>query len=80
MLRRIEVRAEWDPEADVWVATSEDVAGLVTEAPTVAMLISKLRVMIPELLEANAHLAEEEIRNIPVNLIAHREQVISLRD
>jgi hypothetical protein len=80
MLRRIEVRAEWDPEANVWVATSVDVAGLVTEAPTLAMLISKLRVMIPELLEANAHLAEEEIRNIPVNLIAHREQVISLRD
>ena len=26
------VRAEWDEEAKVWVATSDDVPGLVTEA------------------------------------------------
>lgn len=29
------VRAEWDEEARVWVATSDDVPGLVTEADTV---------------------------------------------
>ena len=48
------VRAEWDGEAQVWVATSDDVPGLATEADTMEQLVVKLRVMIPELLEANA--------------------------
>jgi predicted RNase H-like HicB family nuclease len=44
------VRAEWDEEAKVWVATSDDVPGLVTEAETMEILSSKLEIMIPELL------------------------------
>jgi hypothetical protein len=48
------VSAFWDTEAKVWVATSDDVPGLATEARDVDALIKKLRVMIPELLEANA--------------------------
>jgi len=47
------VHADWDPEADVWVATSDDVPGLATEAPTIEALTEKLRNLIPELLEAN---------------------------
>lgn len=47
------IQADWDPEASVWVATSEDVSGLATEAETMEALTEKLRVMIPELLEAN---------------------------
>ena len=47
------VRTEWDNEAAVWVATSDDVPGLATEADTMERLISKLKVMIPELLELN---------------------------
>lgn len=47
------VHADWDPEADVWVATSEDVPGLATEASTIESLTEKLRDLIPELLEAN---------------------------
>lgn len=47
------IHADWDPEAEVWVVTSNDVPGLATEAPTVEVLAEKLRIMIPELLEAN---------------------------
>jgi predicted RNase H-like HicB family nuclease len=47
------VRAFWDDEAEVWVATSDDVPGLVTEAATKEELLAKLQIMIPELLEAN---------------------------
>ena len=28
------IRADWDPEAAVWVVTSDDIPGLVTEAVT----------------------------------------------
>jgi len=76
---KIEVKAEWDAEANVWVATSDDVPGLVTEADTVETLYRKVLVMVPELLEANGVLAAHEIQDIPIELIAHRQQLISLR-
>jgi predicted RNase H-like HicB family nuclease len=79
-LAKIEVNAEWDAEANVWVATSDDVPGLITEADTLEELQKKLVVMIPELLEANGILPQSDIREIPLNLIAHREQLISIRD
>jgi hypothetical protein len=41
------VRAAWDAEASVWVAESDDVPGLITEADDLDALMSKLRVMIP---------------------------------
>jgi predicted RNase H-like HicB family nuclease len=47
------VRADWDPEAEVFVATSDDVPGLVAEAATPAELSRKLAVLVPELLELN---------------------------
>jgi predicted RNase H-like HicB family nuclease len=78
--KQITVNAEWDPEAKVWVASSDDVPGLITEANTVEALAEKLSVMIPELLEANRALVDSAVRELPVNLIAHREQLISLRD
>lgn len=43
----------WDKEAGVWVATSEDVAGLVLESGSLDALIERLKVAVPELLELN---------------------------
>ncbi|WP_435546762.1 DUF1902 domain-containing protein [Desulfobacterium sp. N47] len=47
------LRAEWDEEARVWVATSDDVPGLATEEDNLEALIEKLKILIPELLDAN---------------------------
>jgi predicted RNase H-like HicB family nuclease len=55
------VRAEWDGEAKVWVATSDDVPGLATEAETMKELSKKLEVMIPELFTENGYLDVGEI-------------------
>jgi predicted RNase H-like HicB family nuclease len=55
------VRADWDPEVNLWVADSDDVPGLATEAETVERLIAKLEVMIPELLELNGWPDQEEV-------------------
>lgn len=52
----ISITASWDPEAQVWVAVSDDVPGLVTEACSLQKLISKLQVLVPELCEVNSHL------------------------
>jgi len=77
---KITVQAEWDAEAKVWIASSDDVPGLITEAETIEALADKLSVIIPELLEANGMLTGSAAREVPVNLIAHREQLISLRN
>ncbi len=47
------IRAEWDPDALVWVATSDDVPGLATEASSLEDLTTKLQSLVPELLDAN---------------------------
>ncbi len=51
MAKPIVIHADWDPEASVWVATSQDVRGLVTEAETIELLRAKLPGMILDLLE-----------------------------
>jgi predicted RNase H-like HicB family nuclease len=76
MAKILVVRAFWDDEASVWVATSDDVPGLATEGDTIEKLVSKLKVMIPELLDANGYPDGEEV---PFSLlsectvIAHRQ-------
>ncbi|ADJ28732.1 DUF1902 domain-containing protein [Nitrosococcus watsonii] len=47
------IEALWDEQAHVWVATSEDVPGLATEADTQEALMEKLNMMVPELLVLN---------------------------
>lgn len=49
----LEISARWDDEAHVWVATSEDVPGLITEAPSMSALVERLKAIIPELMELN---------------------------
>jgi Domain of unknown function (DUF1902) len=53
MGRECIIHADWDAEAFVWVASSEDVPGLVTESNTVKSLLKKLRALVPELLKLN---------------------------
>ena len=50
------VHAMWDDEARVWVATSDDVPGLATEAQTTEALIEKLRTLVPELVTIQSDL------------------------
>jgi predicted RNase H-like HicB family nuclease len=63
----LNVEAFWDDGSRVWVASSEDVPGLATEAETVEDLIEKLKVMIPELLAANGESADT--LNVPFKLL-----------
>ena len=63
------VHAQWDDEANVWVASSDDVPGLVTEAATTEELIQKLKVMIPELMSLNGKLPAGPV---PFELLTRR--------
>ncbi len=52
-MQTYEVRANWDPEASVWWAESDDVPGLVAETRTHEEMVAELRLLIPELLDLN---------------------------
>jgi len=77
--KEIDVNATWDEEARVWVAVSEDVPGLVTEADTMEQLVEKLKVLIPELFEANGQFPRGESFDIPMHVISKREELIKRR-
>jgi len=76
MRDRIKVEAFWDEEAHVWVASSNDVPGLTTEADTMEHLMAKLRILIPELLQANGMLAEPGSVDIPIQLLGQWQEMI----
>ncbi len=67
------VKATWDPEALVWVATSDDVPGLITEASTAEELERKHCVMIPELLIENGLIESCAPSGIPFSLLAEKQ-------
>ncbi|MDP4829600.1 MAG: DUF1902 domain-containing protein, partial [Burkholderiaceae bacterium] len=70
------IRAEWDDDAKVWVATSDDVPGLVTEANTIELLAQKLESLVPELLEENDLLISGEVA---YELLARRFSVTQMK-
>lgn len=47
------IHISWDPEANVWIATSDDIPGLVLEAGSFDALLERVRFAVPELLELN---------------------------
>jgi uncharacterized protein DUF1902 len=59
MNRNITINARWDDEAGVWLATSNDVAGLVVEADTWPAMIEEVRLVLPELLEVSGQASDE---------------------
>jgi hypothetical protein len=70
------VRADWDDDAKVWVATSTDIDGLATEADTLEALRGKVLPMVAELLELNG----ESIRpsEIPVHIVAQQTPALQI--
>jgi predicted RNase H-like HicB family nuclease len=72
MKKPLQVRAFWDDDAKVWVAESDDVPGLATEAESVDQLVEKLKVLIPELLAENGLPSSGDI---PFRLVSEIEVV-----
>lgn len=73
-----QVDALWDNDTNVWVATSDDVPGLATEADTLEALSQKLRDMVPELLRLNHVIAVDYAGAIAIQLTSHRQELIEV--
>lgn len=68
------INLTWDNETNVWIATSDDIPGLVLESGSFDALLERTRLAIPELLELNqatpqplslAFISERHERMIP---------------
>jgi hypothetical protein len=66
LTRAITIHARWDVEANVWLANSEDIPGLVVEADTWPMMVDEVRLVLPDLLE----LLGEPSLDFSVNFVA----------
>lgn len=73
-----QINAFWDADAAVWVATSEDVPGLATEAESFESLQQKLRLIVPELLVLNQIIAEDYKGSISFELISHARETVEV--
>ena len=52
-MRKYVVNADWDAEACVWVAGSDDVPGLAVEAETCEEVLDVVADVLPDLFEGN---------------------------
>ena len=43
----------WDNDASVWIATSDDIKGLILESGSINALIERVKLAIPDLIELN---------------------------
>ena len=62
----------WDNEASVWVATSEDVPGLVLESGSLDVLMERVKHAVPELLELNG------IQNKKLSMRLKSERIVQV--
>ncbi|MBY5816546.1 DUF1902 domain-containing protein [Rhizobium leguminosarum] len=68
------VRADWDEEAGVWVASSDDIEGLAVEADTFETLEPKVVAVITDLFELNGFTSS--LPEIPLHIMA--EQLVRI--
>jgi predicted RNase H-like HicB family nuclease len=73
-MRQVTVSAFWDDEANVWVAESDDVLGLVTEAESIEKLTQKLQVLIPELIGLAG--GRHELADVHLRIERHLELAV----
>ena len=57
------VTLTWDNEAFMWIATSDDVPGLVLESNSYDALIERVKIAIPDLLEINNNFLDSKIKS-----------------
>ncbi len=51
--KQYSVKLFWDEEASVWIATSDDIPGLVLESGSADALMERVRFAAPEIMELN---------------------------
>jgi hypothetical protein len=62
------IKLQWDADVSVWIATSDDVPGLVLESGSFDVLIERVRYAVPELLELSGTMRSD----VPLHFLSER--------
>lgn len=74
MARTIHLRAVHDPEANVYVVTGDDYAGITFEAESVEQALDRAKTIVPDLMDANGDDANDVTVTVTeYRLSPHRE-------
>lgn len=68
------INLTWDNEAGVWIATSENIPGLILESGSFDALLERIRFTVPELLELNG----SDNPSLTLNFVSERRERIAL--
>ena len=68
------IKFTWDDEASVWIATSNDIPGLVLESGSFDALLERTRYAVPELLALN--LTESQPLSLTFKSERHERMVL----
>lgn len=68
------VNLRYDKDADVWIATSNDIRGLILESGSLDVLIERTKATAVELLKLNEEFFEEKII---INFVLDIKQEVS---
>lgn len=68
------IKLTWDNEADVWIATSNDIPGLILESGSFDALLERVRFAVPELLALN----NPEKSPLTLTFLSERHERIAL--
>jgi hypothetical protein len=80
MPNRFNVQVTWDPDAEMWVADSDDIPGLAAEAADDKALWTKLESLIPELLALNRVLLKpKQDIEVVLNFHPRKERIHSTK-
>lgn len=74
----INILAEWDPEASVWVATTEDIDGFSMEDATIERLIQRAPGVLLDMIEYNHPQLLKSGADIPFEVHAVRGGIVPL--
>ena len=65
---------EYKVDASVWIATSDDIPGLVLESGSFDALVERVRFAAPELLELNGKTGQ----NLTLSILSERHERIAV--
>lgn len=73
-MNNYKIKFTWDKEAGVWIATSDDVPGLVLEDESVDTLIKETQLAVPTLLALN----NKPKDNVMLDFITLRQEKLAV--
>lgn len=68
------INLTWDNDAEVWIATSDDIPGLVLESGSFDALLERVRYTAPEMLRLNGTAGS----NLSLLFLSERHEKVAL--